>query len=208
MQISRSEAQEKGKKFYFTGAPCKMGHISHRRTTNCFCYECEKLAGEKSAIYKKQWYEKNKTHILKKAKDGYEKIRDQKIAYACKYQKNNLSKIVKQRSERLLYDDAYRIKERIRGLIKSCLKSSGTLKNTKTAAILGCTNQDFKAHIEKQFTKGMGWHNFSQWHIDHIVPISSAKTEQDVIALNHFTNLRPLWASDNLKKSNKMEFII
>lgn len=208
MQISRSEAQKKGIKFYFTGAPCKMGHISHRRTTNCFCYECEKLAGKKAANYKKQWYEINKTYILKKAKDNYGKTREQKLVYACKYQKDNLSKIVKQRSKRLLYDDVYRIKERIRGLIKSCLKSSGTLKNTKTAAILGCTNQDFKTHIEKQFTKGMGWHNFPQWHIDHIVPISSAKTEQDVIALNHFTNLRPLWASDNLKKSNKMEFII
>jgi len=50
----------------------------------------------------------------------------------------------------------------------------------------------------------MSWENRGKWHIDHIVPVSSAKTEQDIIKLNHYTNLRPMWASDNIKKSNKM----
>ena len=45
-------------------------------------------------------------------------------------------------------------------------------------------------------------------HIDHIVPLATAKTEGDVIALNHYTNLRPCWAHVNLSKSDKIEFII
>ena len=54
----------------------------------------------------------------------------------------------------------------------------------------------------------MTWENRSDWHIDHIIPIASAITEEDVIRLNHYTNLRPLWAKDNLAKGAKMEHLI
>jgi hypothetical protein len=50
----------------------------------------------------------------------------------------------------------------------------------------------------------MCWENRNEWHIDHIVPLSSAKTEDEVYGLCHYTNLQPLWAKDNLQKSNKL----
>jgi hypothetical protein len=50
----------------------------------------------------------------------------------------------------------------------------------------------------------MSWENYGEWHIDHIIPISSAKTNQEVYKLNHHTNFQPLWAEDNLRKSNKL----
>jgi len=55
----------------------------------------------------------------------------------------------------------------------------------------------------------MNWHNKGKWHIDHIIPLKAAKTEFEVIALNHYTNLQPLWAKDNLTKRdsyNKEDF--
>jgi hypothetical protein len=66
--------------------------------------------------------------------------------------------------------------------------------------------QEAKLHIEKQFKPGMNWlnHSLHGWHIDHIIPMASATTEEEVIKLNHYTNLQPLWASENIKKSNKM----
>jgi hypothetical protein len=70
--------------------------------------------------------------------------------------------------------------------------------------MLGCSFEVFKAHLQKQFTKGMGWHNMSKWHIDHIVPLASAKTESELIALAHFSNLRPMWAADNMSKHAKI----
>ena len=73
---------------------------------------------------------------------------------------------------------------------------------------LGCTAHDFAKHIEKQFLKGMNWENRDKWHLDHIVPISSAKTEEEVYALSHFTNIRPMWASDNIKKGSKRNYLI
>jgi len=59
-------------------------------------------------------------------------------------------------------------------------------------------------YIEKQFTKGMSWKNHGEWHIDHIIPLSSAKTEKELYELCHYTNLQPLWKTDNLSKNNKI----
>jgi hypothetical protein len=50
----------------------------------------------------------------------------------------------------------------------------------------------------------MNWSNRKEWHIDHIIPLSSAKTEEELLKLFHYTNLQPLWANDNIKKSNKI----
>ena len=55
-------------------------------------------------------------------------------------------------------------------------------------------------HHFQQFVQGQT----CQWHIDHIIPISSATTEEEVYKLNHYTNLRPMWGSDNIRKSNKL----
>lgn len=96
------------------------------------------------------------------------------------------------------------IKNRIRCLIRRALIRNGYSKTTATQEILGCSMEDFYTHIERQFADGMGWHNRSKWHIDHIIPVSTAKSESELIALNHHTNLRPLWAKDNMSKGSKM----
>jgi hypothetical protein len=94
--------------------------------------------------------------------------------------------------------------ESFRRLILSSIKRRGYSKNSRTHQILGCSFEDFKLHIEKQFTKNMNWENRGQWHFDHIYPVSLAKDEEELIKLNHYTNFQPLWAIDNLKKGNKI----
>jgi hypothetical protein len=81
-------------------------------------------------------------------------------------------------------------------------------KTTKIYQILGCTQQELLQHLEKQFLKGMNWENRKLWHIDHIIPMDSAKTLEDNYKLNHFTNLRPMWAKDNLSKKNNNTHLI
>ena len=81
-------------------------------------------------------------------------------------------------------------------------------KTTKVYKVIGCTQQELLQHIEKQFLKGMSWKNRKLWHIDHIIPMDSAKTLEDNYKLNHFTNLRPMWAKNNLSKKNNITHLI
>lgn len=80
--------------------------------------------------------------------------------------------------------------------------------SSKTLRLIGCTSQKLRRHIEMQFLPGMGWHNRTKWHVDHIVPLASALSEEELIQLFHFTNLRPIWGSDNLKKGDQKLFLI
>lgn len=97
---------------------------------------------------------------------------------------------------------------RVRSLIAGAIERGKASKTGRTEEILGCSFSEFRAHIERQFLPGMGWDNRAAWHIDHIVPIASARHCAEVMALNHFTNLRPLWARDNLKKSDHITHLL
>jgi hypothetical protein len=81
------------------------------------------------------------------------------------------------------------------------------VKGKKTEQILGCTINEFIQHLQNQFTEGMTFENHGQgkgyWNIDHIIPISSAKTEEEIYKLNHYTNLQPLWWEENMAKGSK-----
>lgn len=119
-----------------------------------------------------------------------------------KQSKKHINKYVR---KRMNTDSLFKMRLSIRNLIYCSMKRQGYTKSSKTYKILGCDFDTFKKHIERQFTKGMTWENHGEWHYDHIIPISSAQTEEEVIKLNHYTNFQPLWAEDNLRKSNKIE---
>ena len=89
----------------------------------------------------------------------------------------------------------------VRNLITQAISWAGYKKTTKSETILGCTFEEFRQHLESQFEPWMNWDNYGcktptainmTWDIDHIIPLSSAVTEEDIIRLNHYTNLRPL----------------
>jgi hypothetical protein len=80
-------------------------------------------------------------------------------------------------------------------------------KGKHTEDILGETFDNVRLHIEKQFKDGMSWDNFGEWHIDHIIPLSSGKNEEEIIKLNHYTNLQPLWAEENLAKGARLDWV-
>lgn len=100
-------------------------------------------------------------------------------------------------------DPLFKLRNDISRLILCGFEYTNHKKKTKTQQILGCTYKEFKIHIENQFTEGMSWDNRSEWHLDHITPVSWGKTEEEIIALNHYTNFQPLWAIDNMKKGNR-----
>lgn len=106
-------------------------------------------------------------------------------------------------------DPVFALKQRIRSLIGNAFLSVGSRKNMETQKILGCTFAEFMSHLEKQFTAGMSWDRMGvEIHMDHIIPLDTAKNKEDVIALNHFTNLRPMWAAENIRKGAKLLALI
>lgn len=112
-----------------------------------------------------------------------------------------------QRLKRKL-DPIKNMQARLSRLHRHALSHVNAIKNSATFDELGYSVDDFVKHLERQFLKGMSWDNMSEWQIDHIVPVSTAKTKDDIIALNQLSNLRPLWAKENNRKNARKVFLI
>jgi hypothetical protein len=122
--------------------------------------------------------------------------------YKKKNRKVLQEKDMKYRKERMRTDSLYRAKTDARNIVRKALTERGYSKKSKTEEILGCSFLEFKNHIESQFSPNMNWENRNEWHIDHIIPLDFGITESEILKLNHYKNLRPLWEKDNLSKSN------
>ena len=136
-------------------------------------------------------------------------MQDNKIAnleYHKQYYQKNREIIVKKKMnykrERRKADPLYRLKDNIGSLIRQSLSKGGYSKKSRTHEILGCTYEEYYQHIESQFTDGMSWERMSEIHIDHRLPLAAANTEAELLALNHYRNLQPMWAVDNIAKSD------
>ena len=129
-----------------------------------------------------------------------------------KYQKEwrmrNLEKRQKQQREyngnKRITDPIFLAKSRFRGRLRKMLERKKFTRKSRTAQIIGCSWEDLRKHIESQFVDGMTWENRNLWHIDHIIPMASAKTIEELEKLCHYTNLQPLWAKDNMSKGAKL----
>jgi hypothetical protein len=120
--------------------------------------------------------------------------------FAAKQRRRNI-----RHRERRATDPLFALKCRLRERVSKSLKSKGFKKNTKTTLTLGCSYEELKAYTEARLPPDMTWETFlSDGHLDHIVPLDAADTEEDVYALNHFTNLRPMWGPDNISKSDTL----
>ena len=129
------------------------------------------------------------------------------------YKEANKDKRNKAIKERKLIDPAFKLKESIKSLILKSFIRKDKKKTSFTESILGCTYQQFKERLESQFEPWMNWDNrglyngtFNYgWDIDHIIPLDTAETIEDIIRLNHYTNLQPLCSKVNrdIKRNKK-----
>lgn len=94
---------------------------------------------------------------------------------------------------RLKNDSLFKLKHNARSLINKSISNRSIKKNTKTEKYIGCSFEEFKNHLESKFELGMTWDNYgSYWSIDHICPCNQAQNEDELIKLQHYTNLRPM----------------
>ncbi len=150
---------------------------------------------------RKDWYNDNKEHVL-----AYQKNYIESKGIKGKYMPGSkyFNTYVKVRSST---DPIFKLKKGIRCLISQSFKRTceGTYKKEeRSVELLGCTLEFFMKHIQDKFTEGMTQENYGEWHLDHIIPLATAKTREDVVKLNHYTNFQPLWAKDNLAKGAKI----
>lgn len=192
--------------------------------------EYRKRNKEKLREQKKKWIKENPDKVKEsriKNKD-VQKISDKKYALKNKekirerqreWVKNNPDKIrisnAKYHKNKLLTNNIYKLKHVIGNIIRDSLKRKGYSKNSKSVDILGCTINHFKVYIESKFLDWMTWENYGNpkdgifelnktWDIDHIIPLNNGLNEDDIIKLNHYTNLQPLCSYYNrfIKKDN------
>jgi len=157
---------------------------------------------EKIAERKKAYHEANKEKFAEKNKAYYEANKEKIVERVKAYEKQRRAK-----------DPLFRLKDNYR---HSCLKAFYSIdkkKNNSSLKLLGLNDwQELAGHLSKQFydhpetgeEMTFDNHGYYGWHIDHIIPLSTATTEEDIIKLCHYTNLQPLWAEENRTKSNKI----
>lgn len=161
---------------------------------------------------KRNHYKENRSRLLEEKKDYYKKnkeaIKQKEREYRLKNSdkiksrlRANRDRINKYYRKKYSNDPIFKIRRTIGSVMAKAFKGKGYKKNSKTKELLGCEFKTAKKHIERQFTKGMTWSNHGEWHIDHIIPLSSAKTEAELYKLCHYRNLQPLWGKDNRIKS-------
>jgi hypothetical protein len=167
---------------------------------------------EKIVEYSKEYYKQNKAKALSNAKE-YKNVNKDKLKIKRKeYLKNNINNTRKtnniNKKKRLLTDKLFKVKVNISSLIAQSFKNKSLNKQSKTIDILGCDYIQFKQHLESKFEPWMNWDNYGNpkdgifelnktWDIDHIIPLSTASSEEDIVRLNHYTNLQPLCSYTN-----------
>ena len=143
----------------------------------------------------KAYYKVNKDKIKLQRKD-YFKVNKDKILLKQKAYTNNRKKT------NIQYKLSCNLRSRLNSAINNNYKSGSAVKD------LGCSIEELKSYLESKFLVGMTWDNWSDdgWHIDHIKPLASfdLTDRKQFLEACHYTNLQPMWATDNLTKSDKI----
>ena len=158
---------------------------------------------EREAKYRRENSEKIKEREAKYRQENSEKVKER----VKKYRRENPEKIRVYLNKRYKNDENFRMIAILRARLRKSLNSQSSKKSKRTLELVGCSIRDIRQHLENQFKDGMSWENQGEWHIDHIKPcplFDLTDPEQQKECFN-YKNLQPLWAIDNIKKSNKWQ---
>ena len=170
--------------------------------------------------YKKKSTPEQREEYNRRRKEKYYENHEEELEKSRLWKKRNPEKVVEYRrgymsgyeKKRMENDPLYNVSRTVRNLIKCSIYHKGFTKNSRTFEILGCTYEEFKEHIESRWEDWMNWDNYGLyngkencgWEYDHIIPVSSAKCEEDIYKLNHYSNIQPLCSYVNrcVKRNN------
>jgi len=201
----------------FSGTNKRGKHICHL----CLANNTKKYNRhnkEKVKIKQQEWRTRNREHVISYQNSYNINNRIKRLAYAKEYRRQN-SDVIKEkrkqydrqyRQNRMKYDPIYRLSRYLRTRLNKAVKNQYTKKTDKVCTLTGCTIQELRAHLERQFCDGMSWENYSKkgWHVDHIKPCASFNltVPEKQKKCFHYTNLQPLWWYDNQSKHAKISY--
>ena len=170
------------------------------------------IGGKKVAD--KKWRNKNKEYLNQKYNEWYENNKEHRKEYLKEYRENNIEKIRKTKRDyernRKARDPLYKLISNFRTAIYQVLKESNVDKNEHYFDVLPYSQEELIQHLENQFTDDLTWDNYGEWHLDHIIPISSFNIremgDEEFIKCWSLENLQPLWGEENIRKSNSILF--
>lgn len=160
---------------------------------------------ERLLAYSKEWRSVHREEAAVYRKKYEEEHKDERAAYNKEYwAKHRVEQATYLRGRRKA-EPLVKLAELLRGRLNTALKHRSWAKKYSLTEYLGCSIPELKVYLEKQFKEGMSWsnHTLKGWHIDHIIPLGSARSAVEMYRLCHYTNLQPLWWWENLKKTDK-----
>lgn len=160
-------------------------------------YESKPETKKRKSENHKKWSEKNREYLTEYHKkwrtENVDKWRKTKRDYE-KHRKDT--------------DPLYKLISNFRTAIYQVLKENNVEKNGHYFDILGYTPEELIVHLENQFTEGMTWDNYGEFHVDHKLPISSFNIKEigdkEFMKCWSLDNLQPMWGEENIRKSNKI----
>ncbi len=186
--------KENDKKYYEANKEYKKEYVKKYQAAN------KEKIGEQRKKYRAANKEYYKKYNKKYQAANKEKLREQKKKYNAAPE--NKERRNKRRRNRYKNDDKYRLTRILRRRFSTALKSQNTKKNTHVLQLTSCTMDFLRDYLSQQFEKGMTWNNHGDWHIDHRKPCASfdLTKEEEQRKCFHYTNLKPLWGSENIQK--------
>jgi len=190
--MERAEAKKLGLTRYYTGRPCNHGHICERYTASLQCVECSnRISKARHHAFKPEdtrlWVaggNPNRPSNSQEARTRYEQARFQKL---------------KKDPERV-------IRKYLRSRFWNVM--SGRSKSGSVMQYVGCSVGELRKHLQSLFSDGMTWENYGQWHVDHVRPCASFDLTDpaQVSKCWHYSNLQPLWGSENCSKRDRWSY--
>ena len=180
----------------------KLDDFLFRNDTKRYRPDCKKCLYESRKDYFERYRKEKGNENVKKY---YERNPLKKSEFNKKWNEKNPEYYKNYQKNRRDNDELFKLTGNIRCLIKNSLINNTLKKKKKTEKILGISFNGFKLYLESKFEDWMTWENYGKyngdlnygWDIDHITPLSSAKNEEEMIKLNHYTNLQPLCSKVN-----------
>lgn len=162
---------------------------------------------EKIKEQNKQRRLENYDYYIERERENFIKNHSKKLESSREWKKRNREKI-RQYEKNKNEDKLFHLKVQTRKMIRKSFDRKNYNKNSKTQEILGCSYEIFIEHLLQTYKNNYGqeWDCKESVHIDHIIPLSSASTEEEVLKLCYYTNLQLLKEKDNLEKGCKLDW--